>query len=207
MYSSLSCAVKAGTAADTYTDTLSFICGSGTDCSGISANGSLGTYGAYSMCSSTQQLGYVMGQHYSTERACHFDGAARTQSAAQPTGECKVPLSVGTSGSLSAASNTAPATSESSSNSGNLSAGAKTGLGVGVGVGAVVILAGTVAVSVLRRRRRAARGPDIADKDGPEKDSAVMLGNDSQEYKLEQRLSCQAEGRIKSYLPGTASLS
>ena len=55
---------------------------------------STGTYGAYSMCNSTEQLGFVLDQYYSAQpssqraSACGFSGSATLKSAAKATGVC-----------------------------------------------------------------------------------------------------------------------
>lgn len=94
MYKSLSCAVTSSTDEDNYGDLFSTVCGLGDDvCAGIAANASTGTYGAYSMCNSTEQLSFVFNQYYmsqdSASDACDFDGAAEIKDAADSTGNCK----------------------------------------------------------------------------------------------------------------------
>ena len=63
-------------------------------CDGITANGTSGVYGAYSVCNSTEQLSWVLNAYFQSQKgtqnydACDFDGAATTQAAASPTGSC-----------------------------------------------------------------------------------------------------------------------
>ena len=51
-------------------------------------------YGAYSMCNTTEQLGFVLDQYYSAQpssqraSACGFSGSATLKSAAKATGVC-----------------------------------------------------------------------------------------------------------------------
>lgn len=61
MLAALSC-VAASSVKDTDAgDLFGYICGdAGTDCSGIVANGTTGEYGAYSMCSPLERLGWAM---------------------------------------------------------------------------------------------------------------------------------------------------
>lgn len=104
MYNSLSCSVTSGTSEDDYGDLFGTVCGYGDDvCAGIAANGSTGTYGAYSMCNSTEQLAFVFNQYYlgqnSNSDACDFNGAAEVKSGSDPTGTCKSLMSeAGTAG-------------------------------------------------------------------------------------------------------------
>ncbi|KAM0710501.1 hypothetical protein Q7P35_002864 [Cladosporium inversicolor] len=68
--------------------------GDGAQCDGIAANASTGDYGAYSMCNSTEKLGWVMDAYYQAQdstnqaSACDFDGNAATVSAVSPSGAC-----------------------------------------------------------------------------------------------------------------------
>lgn len=63
-------------------------------CQGITANGTTGVYGAYSMCNATEQLSWAFNAYYQSQKgtqnydACNFNGAATTQAAASPTGSC-----------------------------------------------------------------------------------------------------------------------
>lgn len=96
MYNSLSCVIRSGVDAEDYGQLFAAICGlgDGSQCDGIAANASAGTYGAYSMCNSTEQLAYAMDAYYQAQSgsnkasACDFEGAAHTQSPVEPSGEC-----------------------------------------------------------------------------------------------------------------------
>lgn len=68
--------------------------GSGT-CDGITANASTGHYGAYEMCNPVEKLGWALNNYYEKQQsagngasACDFKGAATTQAAVSPTGNC-----------------------------------------------------------------------------------------------------------------------
>jgi 1,3-beta-glucanosyltransferase GAS1 len=78
-------------------DLFGIVCGlSDTVCDGIVANATEGNYGAYGMCNPTQQLGWALNVYYNQQNAagnaasaCDFSGAAKTQQAAAPSGECE----------------------------------------------------------------------------------------------------------------------
>ena len=65
-------------------------------CDGIQKNGTTGAFGAYSMCSSTQQLSWAMNAYFQQQakansantNACNFGGKAVKQDAAQADGSC-----------------------------------------------------------------------------------------------------------------------
>jgi hypothetical protein len=68
------------------------VCGSSkAACDGISDNATSGEYGAYSVCSSRDQLSFVFDRYFHTHKApaCDFNGAARTKTAKIATGNCK----------------------------------------------------------------------------------------------------------------------
>lgn len=96
MYNSLSCVISSDVDAEDYAHFFGAVCGlgDGSYCDGIAANASTGSYGAYSMCNSTEQLAYAMDAYYQAQSgsnkdsACDFEGAANTQSPVEPSGEC-----------------------------------------------------------------------------------------------------------------------
>ncbi|KAI5248421.1 hypothetical protein E4T42_05658 [Aureobasidium subglaciale] len=95
MFNSLSCNVKSSVSEEAYGDMFGYVCGaSPSSCAGIAHNATTGNYGAYSMCNSTEQLGFVLDQYYSAQpsaqraSACGFSGSATLKSAAKPTGVC-----------------------------------------------------------------------------------------------------------------------
>ncbi|KAG7662598.1 PHR2 [[Candida] subhashii] len=85
MVNSLQCVVDSNVAESDYGDLFNYVC-SRIDCSGISANGTTGDYGAYSPCNADQQLSFVLNLYYESQNkakdACDFDGRASIQSAA-----------------------------------------------------------------------------------------------------------------------------
>ena len=103
MYQSLGCVVTSGTSTNDYTDLFSTVCGYGKACDGIAANGTTGTYGAYGMCNSTEQLAYAFNAYYvaqsSSASACAFSGAAATKAPQTAGGSCSSLLAeAGTAG-------------------------------------------------------------------------------------------------------------
>ena len=104
MMASLSCTVKSTTSQDDYGTLFSQACGySSSICQGIIANASTGTYGAYSVCNSTEKLSFAFNQYFLSQNkqanACNFGGAAQTQASASATGTCGSLLSqAGTAG-------------------------------------------------------------------------------------------------------------
>lgn len=94
MFKSLSCSVSPSVDEADYGSLFGTVCGLGDNtCAGLAANGSTGTYGAYSMCNSTEQLGFALNQYYlsqnSASTACDFDGSAEIQNSSEPSGTCK----------------------------------------------------------------------------------------------------------------------
>ncbi|QIX00745.1 hypothetical protein AMS68_006262 [Peltaster fructicola] len=97
MYDSLSCVVGSGVSTKSYGDLFSYVCGQDANaCKGIATVPANGTYGAYSMCNSTQQLAFVLNQYYldqgSQASACSFGGSATLKSATSPTGSCSTAI-------------------------------------------------------------------------------------------------------------------
>lgn len=96
MFNSLTCAPKSDISAEDIGELFGTVCGlgDGSQCDGIAANASTGDYGAYSMCNSTEKLGWVMDAYYQAQdstnqaSACDFDGNAATVSAVSPSGAC-----------------------------------------------------------------------------------------------------------------------
>jgi 1,3-beta-glucanosyltransferase GAS1 len=124
MLSSLSCAVKSDISDDDIGSLFGTVCGLGKDvCDGITANGTTGDYGAYSMCNSTAQLSFVINNYVAgtSGATCDFNGQAETQDSVTPAGTCKALVSqAGTAGTGSVTS--APTgTGSSSSSSGSSS--------------------------------------------------------------------------------------
>lgn len=119
MYNSLSCVASSDIDSDAYGDLYGYICGEDdTYCAGVLTNATSGVYGAYSMCNSTQMLGYILDQYYkgqdSASDACDFSGSAVTQAAATAT-SCKSMLASASSENAVAATATAGSSSTGSS--------------------------------------------------------------------------------------------
>ncbi|KUI62796.1 1,3-beta-glucanosyltransferase gel4 [Cytospora mali] len=122
MYNSLSC-ISSNNLNDTaYGDIFGYVCGldNGSLCAGIETNATSGVYGAYSMCSSKQMLGYVLDQYYksqdSNSDSCDFDGSATTQKASTDS-SCKAKLASASSANAVAATATGGSSSSSSTSS------------------------------------------------------------------------------------------
>ncbi|KAF2200635.1 protein EPD1 precursor [Delitschia confertaspora ATCC 74209] len=86
MYESLSCAVGSDVKPTDYKDLFGTVCGyKGEPCAGIGKNATTGKFGAYSMCSPKQQLGFAFNRYASQQsnfnEACNFKGAAVAQKA------------------------------------------------------------------------------------------------------------------------------
>lgn len=85
MYNAISCAVNPSTSESDYKKLFSYVCGKYPKaCDGIAHDAGTGTYGAYSMCNTTQQLGWAFNLYYNANNkastACDFNGAAHVQS-------------------------------------------------------------------------------------------------------------------------------
>lgn len=101
-----------------YEELFNYVCGI-VDCSGISANGTTGKYGAYSFCSSKQQLDFVLNLYYQKNGAansdCDFSGSA-TLMKATTQGSCKTVLNeIGSLGTGSASASVTYAAGSSGS--------------------------------------------------------------------------------------------
>ncbi|PWW72125.1 Glycoside Hydrolase Family 72 [Tuber magnatum] len=148
MVSSLSCVAATKVREKDTGDLFNYICGEAkTDCAGITANGTTGEYGAYSMCSPLERVSWAMNAYYVKQKkasdACNFDGSAKTQTAATASGTCKSLLSEagGTAGTGTVTS--------SPNSSGTGTKGAAVGLTIpAFQVGAVKIGAGLLAAAL-----------------------------------------------------------
>ena len=132
MYDALACIPASSVTGDSdkISDLFSVVCClSEKACLGILANGTSGEYGAYSMCSAEQQLGWALNAYYEIQSsagngasACSFSGSATTHKATSPTGSCATLISeageLGT-GTVTAAAGAASATGSGSSASGS----------------------------------------------------------------------------------------
>jgi len=96
MMDSLTCVVDSSVSADDYGDLFGVVCGlPGSPCAGIQHNATTGTYGAYGMCNSTEQLAFALNQYSNSQSTggCDFSGSATTKEAAAATGNCKALMS------------------------------------------------------------------------------------------------------------------
>ncbi|CAI4035774.1 hypothetical protein SMKI_13G4260 [Saccharomyces mikatae IFO 1815] len=79
-----SCVVSDDVDSDDYETLFNWICNE-VSCDGISANGTSGKYGAYSFCSSKDQLSFIMNLYYEqnggSKSDCDFSGSASLQTA------------------------------------------------------------------------------------------------------------------------------
>ncbi|KAL4998181.1 Glucanosyltransferase-domain-containing protein [Aspergillus recurvatus] len=96
MEDTLTCKVKDDVDEEEYGEIFDYICGlDGKYCAGQKADAVKGTYGAYSVCTSKQQLSFVMSQYYNAQNsndACDFDGRGETVEAKDSSDSCKTLL-------------------------------------------------------------------------------------------------------------------
>jgi hypothetical protein len=141
MYNSLGCVVTGQTNPDDYKDLFGTVCGYGDDiCAGLAANASTGTYGAYSMCNTTEQLAFAFNQYYASQNsaadACDFKGAAVTKSVTTASGACESLMAqAGTAGTGTVTASPTANSNQQGQNGGNggkssSSSGAASPLGV-----------------------------------------------------------------------------
>ncbi|KAL3478292.1 Glucanosyltransferase-domain-containing protein [Aspergillus californicus] len=102
MDASNACVVADSVDSDDYSDLFGIVCGL-TECTGVTANGTTGSYGAYGMCKPVQQLNWALNKYYteqgSVSSACDFSGSAATTATTSATGSCSSMMSeVGTAG-------------------------------------------------------------------------------------------------------------
>lgn len=118
MYQSLSCVVQNNVNESDYGALYGYICGQ-VSCSGVSANGSSGDYGAYSVCNATERISWALNQYASSQSgnsdACNFEGQATTKSASSNSA-CNAEISSagGPSGTGTAGVSTSTSTHKSS---------------------------------------------------------------------------------------------
>jgi 1,3-beta-glucanosyltransferase GAS1 len=130
MTDTLGCVVNPSTNSDNYGQLFNYVCGHDSKaCDGIAHNATLGDYGAYGMCSPSEQLSFVFNAYYkaqgSASDACSFKGAAQTQQASSASGACQSLINqAGTAGTGTVTS--APTGSAGSSASSSGSAGFRT---------------------------------------------------------------------------------
>ncbi|KAI9707244.1 MAG: 1,3-beta-glucanosyltransferase gas1 [Candelina mexicana] len=107
MQQTLTCVAKPGLDTNSVQKAFDSVCGysNGLYCAGVQPFPDNGTYGAYSMCNSTEQLSFAFDQYYKAQNkqnqasACDFGGAAQTRAAASASGNCQNLISqAGTAG-------------------------------------------------------------------------------------------------------------
>ncbi|KAF5096417.1 hypothetical protein D0Z00_002790 [Geotrichum galactomycetum] len=95
MFASLSCIVDTGVNEEDYQTLFDYVC-SQVSCDGITANGTTGSYGAYSFCSPAEKLSFVLNLYYKkigSRDACNFSGSAKLASASSTASSCSAVLS------------------------------------------------------------------------------------------------------------------
>ncbi|KAF5857023.1 1,3-beta-glucanosyltransferase gas1 [Aspergillus alliaceus] len=127
MNAAAGCVVKDSVDSDDYADLFSLICGY-TACTGVSRNGTTGSYGAYGMCSPKQQLNFLLNKYFmeqdSAASACNFGGSATVTSTTKATGTCANLMSqAGTAGTGTVTSQPTGASGSGSSASSSTSSG------------------------------------------------------------------------------------
>lgn len=121
MYNSLTCVGADDIESSAYSEIYGYICGEDASyCAGVLTNATSGVYGAYSMCTSVQMLGYILDQYYqgqdSAADACSFSGEATIKTASAAS-SCSSMLSSASSVNAVAATATGGSTSTDSSSS------------------------------------------------------------------------------------------
>ncbi|KAF7912368.1 uncharacterized protein EAF01_001389 [Botrytis porri] len=128
MVKSLSCVANSGISGNSSADLFDYVCGlDSAACDGISKNATTGSYGAYSMCTSAQQLSFVFDQYYQNQgkaaTACDFNGSAKTQTGSKSSTCSSLISQAGTAGTGTVTS--APTGTRSSSSSSSTSTSTK----------------------------------------------------------------------------------
>ena len=157
MVSNLTCVAKSTLSSNDIQSQFDYICApsQGNNCLGVTANGSTGVYGAYSMCNDTERLSYAFNQYYLNQTAtntqntnpCDFSGAAQKVSPKIASGCSSVLSQAGASGT--GAITNAPSATGSSSGSTSSSKGAAGVVGVPAIDFGMIKLAAYVTTAVL----------------------------------------------------------
>ncbi|KAK5660192.1 hypothetical protein OQA88_13662 [Cercophora sp. LCS_1] len=126
MYSSLECKPDDSLKVKDFGDIFGYICGEDKKaCAGIAADVENGVYGAYSMCTDKQKLGWVLHQYYknqgSAAGACSFQGGAKVVKSPSVAASCSAGLA--SASKVNDVAATATAGSASSTSTKNASAG------------------------------------------------------------------------------------
>ncbi|KAJ5605777.1 hypothetical protein N7510_008558 [Penicillium lagena] len=134
MYDSLTCVPKSGTSQKLLISNIGYLYGldDAKYMSGVAHNGTLGKYGAYSMCSLEQQLAWAMNNYYEQNKngkgnPCGFSGVGSTKAATTASGTCSTQMAkIGAKGTNSIAGTLNP----SSSGSGGAASTTTSGIGI-----------------------------------------------------------------------------
>ncbi|KAI5966677.1 PHR2 [Candida theae] len=133
MANSLKCVVSDKVDSSDYSDMYAYVCAK-IDCSGISANGTTGKYGAYSPCSAKDKLSFVLNLYYEdqneNESACSFSGSGSLRKGASTASSCSAYLKAAGSsgvGSISGSVRTDTSQETDSNGTGNQNSGPKSG--------------------------------------------------------------------------------
>jgi len=161
MVASLDCVANSGLSGNQTADLFDTVCGLDSKaCAGIAANGTTGVYGAYSVCSPSQQLSFAFNQYYVSQRsartACDFGGNAKVQSGSTSSSCSGLVSAAGAAGTGTvtaaptagaAGSGSGPAASSSSAAAGMVTVPAmNTGL---LSLGVYVVVAGMAGMGMI----------------------------------------------------------
>jgi hypothetical protein len=155
MTASLSCNVQSTVDPTAYGTLFGTVCGygGGAACAGIKADPSTGTYGAYSMCSPQEQLGFVFNQYYQSQNsaatACNFQGAAKVQQGASPASSCTALLNQAGAQGTGTVTSQPTGGSGGSSGSGKKSGAGAVGPSLGLMLGAWVLVSGMAGAGLI----------------------------------------------------------
>ncbi|CAI4049175.1 hypothetical protein N7582_004609 [Saccharomyces uvarum] len=138
MNAASSCVVSDDVDSDDYQDLFNYVCGE-IDCSGITANGTSGEYGAYSFCTPKEQLSFVLNLYYESKGGskanCDFSSSATLQTASTQSSCASVLSEIGSmgtnsaSGSVNLGSGTETSTGSASSGASGKSSSGKSSSG------------------------------------------------------------------------------
>ncbi|KAE8450036.1 hypothetical protein EG329_007175 [Mollisiaceae sp. DMI_Dod_QoI] len=133
MMSSLSCQANPGLSGNDTATLFSTVCGlDKSACAGITANGTTGIYGAYSMCTAQQQLSFAFDQYYKNQNkaatACSFNGNAKIKTGST-SGTCSNLLNEAGTAGTGTVTNVATATGSSSTSSSSSASSSKSASG------------------------------------------------------------------------------